>query len=496
MVPKRWWMPAALVAAVLALVLACVTNPATGRTQLILVSEEREIALGRENDPKIRAEYGVYDDDDLGAWFESVSSELASETERPDLPYRFALLDSPIVNAFALPGGPVYATRGLLAHANSEAEVAGVMGHEVGHVVARHGAEQMSQQMFASGALLGVGLLVEDARPYMAYLGAGTQLFLLRYSRRAEHEADELGVRYMHAAGWDPRGMPRFMGVLDRLSARSEGALPMWLSTHPDPGARVETTTELARPLVARAREQGRSLEVGASSFFDRVDGLVFGEDPRQGFQRGRTFHHPEMAFRFDAPEGWQIINTRRTVVVVDDTEQPSGVVQLSLVDEKQREGRTPEEYANALAAAEEGLSLEGRALEINGLTAYLGEARATSQGRTNRLLASWVEHDGQLYQFLGQWGSGAESSVRPQLERTVRSFREETDAEVLAVEPVVLDVRTLPAGRSIESYCASADDLGASCEELATINQLALRDPVETATRIKVPKRQSRLYP
>jgi predicted Zn-dependent protease len=491
----------ALLAALVSLgmVAACVTNPATGRRQLILIGEERAIELGAQADPEIRAEYGVYGDEPLAGWFEGVSSKLAEVSERSHLPYRFAILDSPIVNAFALPGGPVYATRGLLAHANSEAEVAAVMGHEIGHVNARHGVEKLSQQQLLGGVLGAASLVVgERWSGLVDAAGLGAQALLLQYSRDAEREADELGIRYMTRAGYDPRGMPRFMSILDRLSARADGALPTWLSTHPDPGERAETTREMARPIVETARSEGRSLIVKRDEYLGRLGGLVYGDDPRKGFTRGRVFHHPDLRFRLDAPEAWTVINTNASVIFTDDPEEPSAVLELSLADTEDEASPSPVDHVAQLERTTQGVAFEGRSLSVNGLDAWLGEisVRDAASGRTRRFLGSFIAHEGRLYRLLGQWAGARADTLRPALERSMRSFQRERNPEVLGVKPVVLELSQLPAGRALDAWCAARESLAAPCEELALINQISEEGRLEETRRVKVPVRQSSIYP
>lgn len=493
----RRWISFALVLAVAlaSLVAACATNPATGRRQLIFMSEEDEIAIGKREDPKIRAEYGVYGDDQVAEWFSNVSARVAKVSDRPDYPYSFALLDSPIVNAFALPGGPVYATRGLLAHANSEAEVAGVMGHEVGHVVARHGAEAMAKQQVLGGVVGVASVFASRMGRAADLLQLGAAALITRYSRDNEREADELGVRYMARAGYDPQAISRFMKVLDRLSAESKSTMPEWLSTHPDPGERSITTARLAAPLVQQAKSQGKTLEVGEEALFARVEGLVFGDDPRHGFARGRTFHHPELAFRLEAPEGWEFVNTQQAVLAFDDAEETKGLFQLTLVPGEEG-ALSPEALAEKVRGQQGVLSLQGSAQKWGGLPAWFGVAEiASGEGQKTSLYAGWVAHDKKLYQLLGRWAPASAETVRPLLETAMRSFRRETDAAVLGVKPVVVRVETLQAGQTLAAACARKD-LAVPCETVALINQLDERTPLTERRRVKVPVRQSAVYP
>lgn len=491
----RTLLPLLVLAATLVTLPACSTNPATGRLQLVAMSEEKEIALGKQEAPNVEAQFGVYRNDELQDWFSGACTKIAGKTEDNNYPFTFTLLDSPVVNALALPGGPTYATRGLLAHANSEAEVAGVMGHEIGHVVARHGAERLAKQRIVGGLALGAGILSGNQQ-IMNLAGTAGQLLMLRYSRSNETEADELGVRYMARAGYDPREMSDFMKVLDRLSKRSSNPLPAWLSTHPDPGGRAERTRELARPLVKKAKEKGKTLIVRQDEYYALLPGLVFGDDPRAGFVKGNTFHHPEMRFRYDLPEGWLTQNSPAFVVHADSAEQTSAVMQLSLVG-----GEDAELGAAGLAkkvGEEQGITLSGSNTTLNGLPAWVGSVSIQSgQGGSARtLLAAWIEHDDKLFQLIGQWASAVAEEKRPQIERAMRSFRVEKDSSVLGVKPVTLDLVTLEAGRTLQSLCDRREDLGATCTQIADINQTSRDKTKERSRTIKIPLRRHPLWP
>ena len=289
-------------------VLACAVNPVTGKRQFSLLSESDEIAMGHESDPQIVAAYGVYDDAALAAYVDSLGQRLAKVSHRPNLKYTFRVLDSPVINAFALPGGYIYITRRILAHMNNEAELAIVLGHEIGHVTALHGAQQYTHAQLA-GLGLGVGSILS---PQVAQFGQLAEqalgLLFLKYGRDDENQADELGVQYATRAGFDSERGVKFFEVLDRQQQEAGETLPGWLSTHPAPADRVAHTRQLSATAVA----VGNRYIVGEEAHKARVDGIVFGDDPRQGFVDGNVFKHPGLKFELHFPAGWKVQNTRR----------------------------------------------------------------------------------------------------------------------------------------------------------------------------------------
>jgi predicted Zn-dependent protease len=204
--------------AVLLLIVSCAVNPVTGKREFMLLSTDDEIALGRNADRDIVAAYGEYQNPELAAYVTEIGLRMAEQSHRPDLPYAFRILDTPVINAFALPGGYVYVTRGIMAYLDSEAELAGVVGHEIGHVTARHSAQRYSQAQLAQLGL-GIGSAVSSQfRRYSRYAEAGVGLLLLRFSRDDERQSDELGVTYATAVGYEAGEMARFFETLDRPS--------------------------------------------------------------------------------------------------------------------------------------------------------------------------------------------------------------------------------------------------------------------------------------
>src|SRR5256884_74723 len=227
--------PLALLLAV-AVAAGCAVNPATGSRQLMLVSESQEIALGRDYDKEVVASIGLYPDSALQGWIQQFALRLAATSARPNLPWPFRVVDDPVVNAFALPGGFIYVTRGILAHLNSEAELAGVVGHEIGHVTARHSASQMSKQQLAQLGLAVGAIASPELGRYAGLASQALGVLFLKYSRDNESQADELGLRYLRRGAYDPREMPHVFEMLTRVSeAQGGGRVPEWLATHPNP---------------------------------------------------------------------------------------------------------------------------------------------------------------------------------------------------------------------------------------------------------------------
>src|SRR5256712_151240 len=280
---------------------ACASNPATGSRQLMLVSESQEIALGRDYDQQVAASIGIYPDSELQRYIQQFGARLAASSERPNLPWSFRVVDDPVVNAFALPGGFIYVTRGILAHLNSEAELAGVVGHEIGHVTARHSANQMTKQQLAQVGLVVGTIASPEFGRYSGLAGQALGVLFLKYSRDNERQADDLGLRYMRRVNYDPREMPHVFEMLARVSqAQGGGRVPEWLATHPDP----ENRRGRIEQEIAALPQNFTGVAVNRDIYLRRLDGLVYGSNPREGYFKENQFFHPQLRFRMTFPAG------------------------------------------------------------------------------------------------------------------------------------------------------------------------------------------------
>ena len=344
-----------------ALAAACATNPATGERQLSFMSEEKEIALGQENDAQVRTEMGSYDDRALQEYVTTIGLKLAMASERPGLPWHFTVADVPAVNAFALPGGYIYITRGILPFLDDEAQLAGVLGHEIGHVTARHASQQYSKATGASLGLILGSIFAGQAGAGVAQLGqTGLGLVLLKNSRDDEAQADGLGVRYSSRAGWDPAGIPRMLTTLGRIEEASDSkGVPNWLETHPQPQDRVQRVQAAVREAEAGARKFTTDHE----GYLRRITGIVWGDSPDQGIVRGSSFLHKGLRFSFDFPQGWTIQNGQTQVAA----KEPAGKA-LMVLEQVRRPARTVEDTAIITMQNAGFREVEGGRTTVNGL--------------------------------------------------------------------------------------------------------------------------------
>ena len=441
---------------------SCATNPATGGKQIALVSEAQEKQMGQQADQEVAAAIGLYEDADLQAYVRRIGEDLAARSERPSLPWTFRLVDDPAVNAFAIPGGYVYVTRGLMSYMTSEAELASVMGHEIGHITARHTVSQISKAQLANIGLA-VGMIV---RPELQSLGglaeAGLGLLFLKYGRDAERQADDLGLRYITRVGYDPRPMPDVFTTLERVSAaESKGRVPGWLSTHPDPGDRRTRIGQQIAALKAAPGTRGRD----RAEYLRRIDGIEFGEDPREGFFERNVFYHPEMRFQFEFPQGWKTSNQKQAVGAQSPNQD--AVVVITLARRESPEVASREFFSQG--GIQQGSAWRG---DLNGLPAVAHSfAAQTQQGAVIRGLAAFVAHQGKVFQLLGYTSSARWPNYADLMNRTVSSFERLTDRRYLEVEPKRLSIVDLPRGMSLRQF-ADRHPSTVPLETLAIINE------------------------
>lgn len=441
---------AAIVAAV-AVTTACATNPVSGKKQITLMSEAEEIAIGREMDQQVRQEMGVYDDPELQRYVEDIGLELARASHRPNLPWTFAVVDSPAVNAFALPGGYIYITRGILPYLSDEAELAGVLGHEVGHVTARHAVEQYTRAAGTSLGLTLASIFFPGARPFGDLASTGLGLLFLKYSRDDELQSDRLGAEYAARGGWDPdgvAGMLRTLSRLDETSGSDRRGTPNWLATHPEPSARVEQV----KGSVEQARSQ---LGDGAgvtrrNEYLRRIDGVVFGENPREGIVRGSRFLHSDLRFAIEFPEGWEVTNAPEQVVANEP-----GTKHYLLLDLVRDAGtRSLEDVAaRSMRSAGFKATAAGSRESFNGLDAWVGTFEGSlDQVGSVVVRAAFVAHERNVYRLIGFAPRESFALVAADVERSQRSFRGLAREEARDIRPNRIGLYTVAEGDTWQS--------------------------------------------
>jgi predicted Zn-dependent protease len=453
-----------VVAAGLALVPSgCARNPVTGKSELALVSESQEIQMGQESAQQVAQSIGYYDDPKVQAYVSGIGMKMAKASERPNLPWEFHVVNDASVNAFALPGGFIFVTRGLMTSINDEAELATVLGHEIGHVTNRHSVQQISK---AQVAQLGLGLgsiLSSDVARVAGLASQGLSVLFLKYSRDAENQADLAGFRYALGQNYDVREMSNVFQTLDRISNASGGGgrLPEWLATHPNPGTRIENTQ-------ARLDTLSRKLDnatVNREGYLQHIANMPYGEDPRQGFFENGTFYHPDLRFQISFPQGWKTQNGADAVVA--GSPEQDAIIQLALAGKA-----SPEEAARQFLSQQGVQPGNTSTASVNGLPAASGYFTAqTEQGQIQGLV-SFVAYNGVTYGILGYTPQGKLSTYDAAFRQTIGSFSQLKNQAALSVKPARVELVKLPREMTLEQFNQQYPS-SIPIEELAIINEL-----------------------
>jgi len=463
---------------------ACTTIPATGESAFTLMSPAQEAAIGREEHPKLLAAMGgAYDERPaLSRYVAGIGHRLQAVSEMPAPPFTFTIVNSEQINAFALPGGYVYVTRGLMALANSEAELAGVLAHEIGHVTARHTAQRYTRGVFAElgAAVLGTAT---GSRAVSQLARVGAAAYVQSFSRAQELQADELGIRYLARAGYDPRAMARFLTVMERQSALArkiagrQGTEPeaSLFSSHPRTAIRVAQAADLA----ART-PPGGAWTVNAEPYLLILDGTLWGDDPAQGLRRGRVFAHPKLGFRFEVPPGFHLVNTPRAVIATRrdgaaikfDGARVRGDVGRYLLDTWMA-GLGPRDFER---------------IDVNGMATATAVARANTRSGPRDVRGIVIRFDAEtVYRFLILTPPRLTAALSVPLRRMTFSFRRLSAAEIAALKPLRVVTHRVAPGETVAALAAGLPFQDFREQRLRVLNGLAPREEPAPGRLIKL---------
>ena len=439
-------IPLLLLAVLLA---SCALNPVTGRQELSVVSPEREAAQGKDAAAQVEREIGLVKDPKLTAYIERIGARLAQYSPRRDVAYRFFIADMPEANAFALPGGYIYVSRGLLALANSEDEVAGVIGHEIGHVAARHAAQRETRAMgvgilsvlgtIAAG-MAGGAEAAQMASQFGQVAGAG---LIASYGRDQERQSDQIGQDIAARAGWDPAGLADFLVTLEREGTLQSGKSrnPSFLDSHPQPGERAVTARARAPELPRGAAPR---IAKGRAAYLERIEGILVGPDPAQGVFEKNVFVQPALDFAIEFPAGWQFKNTREAVAAGSPRRDAIIVLEMQGASGDPQDAARRWQQANRVGFVQSG------ATRIGGWPAFRGLAQAQTQQGSIALDVTFIQHPSGTYRITAMTSPSLYRSAAPIFASVAQSFRAIRADERERAKPMRLRVVAARSGESL----------------------------------------------
>jgi len=440
---------------------------------------------GAKPDPAVIAQFGLYNSTTLQSLITAKGKQMTAISDRPG-DYGFTVVDSPVINAFATPDGHVYFTRGIMAYFNDEAQFSGVLGHELGHITAQHGKKQQRNNTVAGiGMLLGSVLAPRVMQSVGGLVQQGVGLWMLKYSRGDENEADGLGVKYSTKIGYDASHMADFFQTLQRTEEQSgAGGIPTFLSTHPNSADRYTRVKGLA----AQAKQSaGRStFLVNRDQYLRSIEGLNYGEDPRQGFVESSVFYHPDLKFRFPVPSGWKSQNSPDKFQMAE----PNGKALLVFLGAGQG---SLDEAAQGLAKAIGVQSANAQKTTINGFPGLVFEGDQVQQDQSGQqaagahVLAQLIQDGQSVWAFVGLAAPASFATYAPQFQQVAQGYARLTDASKLNRQPEHVRIKTANSSTTLASAFAANGIPSKRYEELAILNGMRTTDQLSKGMLYKV---------
>jgi predicted Zn-dependent protease len=469
----------AIIVVLMAGAVSCAINPVTHKRELMLLSPADELAMGQQTDPQILQTFGRYEDAELARYVTALGKKLGALSHQPELDYSVKVLDSAVVNAFAVPGGYVYLTRGILAYINDEAELAGVVAHEIGHIASRHSAQQYSRAQIAQLGLGLGGMISETFRKYAGLAQFGVGMLFMSFSRDMERQADALGVEYSSKAGYDANHMANLFVSLERLNpGEAQSGLPGWFSTHPNPPDRIAAIKR--DTLEWRSKIQQNQFAVNRNQYLKQLDRIVFGEDPRQGYVESNIFFHPQLRFQFPVPAGWKVNNTASQVQMFN--QEQNAIILFSIAPEK-----SPSAAADAFVNESKAAVIKRERTKVNGMEAHRIISDVTTEQGIIRVMSYFIQKNQTVYVFLGYAEQARFDGYFSVFDQTMSRFKKLTDSNKINVKPDRLALKRTATQESLRQVLRKFGEPEDQWEALAILNGMKLDDIVPNNTIIKV---------
>lgn len=459
----------------------CATNPVTGKKQVVLMSEEQEIAMGREADPQIIAQFGLYEDQSMQNYINAMGQQMVKISHRPGIKYEFKILDSEVINAFAVPGGYVYFTRGIMSHFNNEAQMAGVLGHELGHIAARHSVEQQRNQILGQLGLIAGIIIAPELVQFADAASTGLSLLFLKFSRDAERESDELGVEYSSKIGYDAKEMADFFNTLERQGQSSGSSeLPEFLSTHPNPGDRNTKVKQLAKDWQRKLNLTNP--QVNRNEYLRKIEGMIYGEDPKGGYKEGNMFYHPVLRFQFPIPANWNYQNTPQSVQMASKDGKALMMLMLG-------RGNSLQEAANSMIQQFSLQVVESGNTTVNGLPALVvvADQRSQQSQAVLRTISYLIQYNNTIYHMIGVSSLNDFNAYNAYFSNSMQNFRQLTDPAKLNKKPDRVRLKTARANQTLASLFRENNIPESRHNEMAILNGMQLNQTLSSGTLVKV---------
>ncbi|RMF95069.1 MAG: LysM peptidoglycan-binding domain-containing protein [Candidatus Schekmanbacteria bacterium] len=463
------------------LFLTCAINPVTRKWNLMFISTEQEVEIGKKADVEITEKYGYYEDEAIQQYIDKVGQKIASVCDRKDINYHFTVVDSPEVNAFALPGGYVYITRGILAQINSEAEMAGVLGHEVGHVAARHSAQQISKALTYKIIAAGASIIYPEAQQWSQISDFIFAAIQSGYGRDFELQSDELGVRYNERAGYNPKAVPAF---LKHLKMNEEGK-PVYhglFASHPDTQIRIEKATALAEKIIS---DTGKATYFeGRDEYLSKIEGLIYGPGEKAGIFDGPIYRNSYYRFSIAVPQGWESKESRYLFA----KKHPQKEIYIALMKINLRAAIKPEQLAQKWELETGAKRINGKNVNYRGINAFYALYNSRlKKGKAQTEIVFFVRR-ATGFAIIATALKKDYSEAIPYFKKTFSTLRAMTKKESSLFKNRRIIIYTVKEGDTLQSLAEKFFNDKDKVKELALINGIDKDSPLKIGGKLKIP--------
>ena len=472
-----------IILSAMAMIWGCAVNPVTQKREIMIYSDAAEVEMGKKAHAEVIRQYGKYDDPNLQRYTNGIGQGLAEVSHRPNIQYHYMVVDKPFINAFALPGGYVYITRGLLAHLNSEAELAGVLGHETGHITARHGVKRLQKAMASQFILAGVAIATESEG-----LVQGSSIFLTAalqtYSRKDEHQSDELGGLYAFKAGYDPRKSMGFLKTLKKMDKTNPSAVEVIFRTHPLTEDRIERVE--VQSLEFSREGRGTDFKIRSNGYISLLDGLVFGPGEKDGVIQENVYRNRFYRFSISAPSGWKIQRGDAAGSLMMKHPKRDYYCQ-TLVFELEAE-KTSGQFAQSFEAKSGLKRVSGSPRKIGGQDAFVAFYYSrSSKGVPLAIEIAYVVRGKKGFVLVGFTQAPHFDQAKPSIRKVMSSFRFLTKAEAERIPIYRLKVYTVGEGDTFRSISKRFYGTPDKAGEIMEFNGMADESSLRPGKKLKI---------
>ncbi|MFC1482858.1 M48 family metalloprotease [Candidatus Margulisiibacteriota bacterium] len=468
----------------------CTTNPLTGQRNFNIVSDQEEVYIGKQVHKQIKAQFGLYEDKEMQTYVYDIGQRLVNVSDRKEIKYHFYVLDSPIINAFAVPGGYIYVTRGAMTEINTEAELAAVLGHELGHVTARHGAQKLSQARAAQGGMILASIFAKDVVDnWGGLINVGINLAILGYGRENELESDQLGVIHAYRAGWHPNGMEEFLITLQKKEDHDPSNLEQMLQSHPATKERIQFAKKKRRQVMDKlSPEEQQQLIVKEDDYKRKINGIVYGPGKKMGELKNNTYKNYEYGINWTIPSSWKVQKLSQNEINALLQAEHNKKTQLFLQTVQMKDNIKLEDLTKAVIESRKATVKQQVNVTIGGHPAQLTDVEGGSKYPQYRIYTMIVGKYGYIFTYFNQTQITYDD-FKTAVINSLQQFKIMNETERQKYAPKKLQIYTIKSGDTFTSISTKFYGTNKHAKKLAIFNGYnSETDKPKTGMILKIP--------